>query len=291
MCLSKPDADVELQPSDLGYPSSLSIRYALGEWIEIQRWSLYTLTCTLVQLEGGPDVVLASQEKALLVHVIPRHRNEHGGNPATAFRFGSAAIADKSSNDDVGANWEGIRDTVCLVHGASTLAILRTDPDPDRNGTRDELTAPVGTFPVMFVVHGVGVVRHHAFTLFRHPLRHVKSQDAADACTRAALEDLVRMIRVILSGVLVYRSALDPRQPEPDLWICEPAGKRKKTWKWKPFPVDEAIWRKREELLEVIVPGRTSDLTARQVLTLFDYGQIPLCSRAGELVVLTYSRA
>ena len=37
------------------------------------------------------------------------------------------------------------------------------------------------------------------------------------------------------------------------------------------FPADEDVWWKQQELLEKMVPGQTSGLTARQALTLLDY--------------------
>ena len=287
MCISKPGPGVELQPSDIGYPSALSLQNALREWIEIRRWSLYTLTCALVQLAGGPEAVLASQETALVLHVIPRHHSdgEHSGNPAMAFRFGRAAITDKSSDDYVRANWTSVQENVKLVHDTSTVNFtLLSDTKWGTTGCY-ELTSPaVGTLPVVYVVHRTGVVHCHAFALFHRPLRHVQSQDVADARTRAALEELVRMMEEAISSILVYREPLGALQLEPDGWICEAApGKRRKTWKWRRLPADEEMRRMREELLDRIVPGRTSGLTALQVLTLFDDRQ-DRASRTNETV-------
>ncbi|KAM5542666.1 hypothetical protein V8D89_003627 [Ganoderma adspersum] len=292
MCISKPDPDVELQPSDLGYPSALSLQNALREWIEIQRWSLYTLTCALVQLAGGPEAVLASQETALVLHVIPRHHSagEHGGNPAMAFRFGRASITGKSSDDDVRANWADIQENIKLVHDTSTVNFtLLSETKSGATGCYELMAPAVGTLPVVYVVHRMGVVRCHAFALFHRPLCHVQSQDVANARTRAALEELVRMMEEALSSVIVYRESLCPLQLEPDGWICEAVGKRRKTWTWRRLPADEEMRRKREELLDRIVPGRTSGLTAPQVLTLFN-DRKDRCSQTREVVRFAYVR-
>ncbi|PIL30605.1 hypothetical protein GSI_07306 [Ganoderma sinense ZZ0214-1] len=275
LCISESDATgsvaVELLPSDLGYPSFLALHHALGEWVEIQRWSLYTLTCALVELEGGPTAVLESQEKVLLLHLVARHRADeecNGGNPAMAFRFGHAVITDKASIQGIRENWAEVQKNVELVAANTAEAFLSS------GRTRNPMRIPIGTFPVVYVVHRMGVVRYHAFTLFHLPLRHVRSQDVSDERTRAALEDLVRMMKEALCSILIYRRPEDPRQPEPDWWICEPVGRRRKTWRWRLFPGTEEKWRHREELLERIVPGRTSGLTARQALTLLDYRHV-----------------
>ncbi len=205
-----------------------------------------------------------------------------------AFRFGRAAITDKSHDDTVRAHWTAIQEHVERVNETSPLAFLGSDPDPD--GTRDELAASVGRLPVVYVVHRGGVVRYHSFTLFDRPLCHVESQDLTDWRTRTALGEVVRMMKESLGNIIVYRNPLCPLQLEPDWWMCEPAGKRGKTWQWRPFLADEGTWRKREELLDQIVPGaRASGLTARQVLTLFDHRQ-DRCSLASEMLMLAYAR-
>ena len=74
----------------------------------------------------------------------------------------------------------------------------------------------------------------------------------------------------------VFRRAENPREPQPDWGFLERMGRRRKTaWKWKDFPAgDEELWRTRERLLRMLMPGSTSDLTPLQVLTLFDYGRM-----------------
>ena len=270
MCVSESDAcaNSEILPSELGYASPLALQEALGEWVEIQRWSLYTLTCALVQLAGGASAVLETQVKALLLHVVARPRDEHDGNPSMAFRFGHAVITDKASVPGIRDNWAEIQKNVDIVETSTAETFLVS------GRTRDPLAAPIGTFPVVYVVHRVGTVRYHAFTLFHLPFRYVESQDISDERTRAALEDLVRMMKEALCSILVYRRPEDPCQADPDWWICEPDGRRRKKWRWKLFPWTEEKRRAREELLEKIVPGRTSSLTARQALTLLDYRHV-----------------
>ncbi|KAI1783167.1 hypothetical protein LXA43DRAFT_1134335 [Ganoderma leucocontextum] len=223
VCTTEPNANFELQATDLGYPSPLALSNALDEWIEIQRWCLYTLTCALVQLEGGVDAVLAAQ-KGLVLHVVPAHRSEHDGSPAMAFRFGHAVIADKDSDGFLRENWKDICATVEHAHVSSALAFLAA-------GERNErLATPLGSFPVVYFVYRTNLASCHTFTLFHLPLRHVagnsKDEDAAaDGRTRAACEELVHVMKELLCSKIVYRRAENPRRgPEPDWGIYERTG-------------------------------------------------------------------
>lgn len=194
----------------------MALQAALGEWVEIQRWSLFTLTCALVQLEGGPDAALEPQEKVLLLHVIARNHAKHDGNPAMVFRLGHAVITDKSSNESIRENWAEVQKNVDIVNCNSEFAFLTS------SRTRSWMAAPIGMLPVVYVIHGVGAVRYHAFTLYSLRIRHVKSQDLTDERTRAVLADLVRIMKEVLCNIVMYHRPEDPCQREPDWWICEP---------------------------------------------------------------------
>ncbi|KAI1782462.1 hypothetical protein LXA43DRAFT_453751 [Ganoderma leucocontextum] len=270
VCTPEPDTNFELQAADLGYHGFLSLHNALLEWVEIHRWCLYTLTCALVQLEGGVDAVIASQ-KALVLTVVPAHRTEHDDNPALAFRFISAVIADTDSNTSLCENWAAIKD------GADTLAQLFTPGFTNYPNSEppNELPTPVGNLPVIYLVDRTNVVSCQGFTLFHLPLRHVDGKDVADGRARAACEDLVQIIKGILYSDLVHRRAEDPRRPEPEVGIYERTGRRKKTWKWRVLAGNPDRWGMWESLAAVMLPGGlSSGLTPRQVLTLFDYERL-----------------
>ncbi|KAI1782264.1 hypothetical protein LXA43DRAFT_1148444 [Ganoderma leucocontextum] len=247
LCTSEPNPNFELQASDLGYPSPLSLFNALIEWIELRRWCLYTLACALVRLEGGVEAVLAAQ-KVLLVQVVPAHRTEHDSNPAMAFQFDRAAIVENDGSDFLRENWASIRPNVEFARLSSAFAFL----DPAR---RDRLSAPVGSLPVVYVVHRTNIISGQAFPLLRLPLRHVDNQDVADGRTRAALEDLVRIMKAALCHVIVHRRAENPQQQEPDWGIFERTGRRRKTWKWTLLSPDQETWRRREKLLDQMNVG------------------------------------
>ena len=269
VCTIKSSADSELQASDFGYPSLLSHFNALHDWIELRRWCLFTLACALVQLEGGVDAVLATQ-KILVVNLIPAHRDAHDGNPAMAFRLDAAALVDRACDDSdfLRENWAYIQANADLWGRASANALL----DPERSC---ESPTPVGSLPIVYIVRRTNMVSGHAFAPFRLPLRHVASENPADARTRAALEDLVRLMKGVLCMPFVFRRAENPRELQPDWGFLERMGRRRKTWKWKDFPAgDEELWRTRERLLHMLMPGSTSELTPLQVLTLFNYGRM-----------------
>ncbi|KAI1782823.1 hypothetical protein LXA43DRAFT_1068247 [Ganoderma leucocontextum] len=272
-CTSKPNTNFELQESDLGYPSPLSFFHALSEWMELRRWCLSTLTCALVQLEGGVDAVLATQ-KVLVFHIVPFHRTEHDGDPAMAFRFDHAVFIHGDSDDFLHEKMAEIRANIPAATNLSSTPF--PDPlaflDPER---KDRLASPVGSLPILYVVCRTSMVSGQVFTLFRLPLRHVDSEDPADERTRAALEDLATMMMAALCLQILYRHAENPQQLEPDWGHFERTGRRGKTWKWTPLPASEEMWRRREKVLDQMTrPGSTSDLTPRQLLTLFDYGHL-----------------
>ena len=86
----------------------------------------------------------------------------------------------------------------------------------------------------------------------------------------------MRLMKGVFYMPFVFRRAENPREPQPDWGFLERMGRRRKTaWKWKDFPAgDEELWRTRERLLRMLMPGSTSDLTPLQVLTLYDYGRM-----------------
>ncbi|KAM5540750.1 hypothetical protein V8D89_005583 [Ganoderma adspersum] len=264
MCTIKSSTDSELQASYFSYPSLLSHFNTLHDWIELRRWSLFTLTCALIQLEGSIDAVLGAQ-KVLVVNLIPAHRDAHDGNLARAFRLDAAALVDRDSSNFLRENWAYIQANTDLWGRTSANALLNQERS-------DAFTAPVGSLPVVYIARRTSMVSSHAFTLFRLPLRHVMSEDAADTCTWAALEDLVRLMNGVLYTPFVFHRAENPHEPQPDWGFLECTGRRGKTWKWRGVPADDQEqWRMWEKLLCLLMPGSTSDLTPLQVLTLFDY--------------------
>ncbi|KAI1791287.1 hypothetical protein LXA43DRAFT_434698 [Ganoderma leucocontextum] len=279
-CSSEPNVDLNLQASHLGYPSSLSLLNALDEWIDTRRWCLYTLMCALVQLEGGVDAVLAdssgihparTSQKALILHVVPAHCTEHDGNPALSFRLGHASIAHKDSEGFLRANWGAIEENAKL---ASTPFFFLANLLGSEK--RDDVAAPVGILPVVYIVHGTDIVNRQAFTLYHLPLRYVDGnlKDVADGRTRAACQELVEIMKDALSKPFVYMRAENLQRPEPDWGIYERTGTQMKKWRWRQLPADRKSWRMWDRLTDELLPGRTSCLTPRQVLTLFDFGQL-----------------
>ncbi|KAM5542695.1 hypothetical protein V8D89_003656 [Ganoderma adspersum] len=252
--------------SDLSYPSSVSHFNTLLEWVKLCRWCLFTLACALVQLEGGVDAVLGRQ-KVLVVYINPAHHTAHGGNPAAAFQLAQAALVERDKEDFLRKHWMYLQANADLCGFSAAIALRCHRPPRPRaerrvHGPRRE---PPGR------VHLSG----HAFALFRLPLRHVASEDAADARTRAALEDLVRLMKRVFYMPFVFHRAEDPREPQPDLGFLEHTGRWGKTWRWKDFPAgDEELRRMREKLLYLLMLGGMSDLTPLQVLMLFDYGRM-----------------
>ena len=259
--------------SDLGYPSTVSHFNKLLEWIELHHWCLFTLTCALVQLEGGVDAVVGTN-KVLVVYVNPAHRTAHGGNPAMAFQLAQAALIERDKEDFLRENWAYIRANADLCGFSAAIALL--DPGallPERS---DEVASPVGTLPVVYVVRRTNMVSGQAFPLFSLPLRHRASEDVADARTRAAFEDLAKMMKGLLcDSDIVLRRAENPGEPQPDWGFLERTGKRGKTWKWRGIPADDQEERRKQErVLRRLMTGSTSGLTPFQVLTLFDYGRM-----------------
>ncbi|KAM5543183.1 hypothetical protein V8D89_003057 [Ganoderma adspersum] len=278
MCASKSNTDPNLQIAHLGYLGPQSFINALEEWVEIRRWCLYTLMCALVQLEGGVDAVLEggapdampTSQKALVLHVAPAE--PAGGNPAFAFRLSHASIAHKDSEGVLRDNWTDIEDNAKFT--SMPVKILTQALGSNERGVR--LATPAGILPAVYVVHGTNVVNRQAFTLYHLPLRYVDGnlKDVADGRTRAACEELVEMVKDLLDKPVVCREAEDLRRPEPDWGIYERTGTRTKKWKWRYLPANGKSWRMWERLTDELFPGRTSRLTPRQVLTLFDFGRL-----------------
>ena len=73
---------------------------------------------------------------------------------------------------------------------------------------------------------------------------------------------------------IVCMRADDVKRPEPEwgVWVC--TGVQKKKWGWRELPVNEKSWMIWERLTDEMWPGRTSGLAPRQLVTLFDFGQL-----------------
>ena len=276
-CTSQSNADRNVQANHLGYVSSLSLIIALDEWIEIRRWCLYTLMCALVQLEGGVDAMLEGSvshgtvpisQKALIFHVIPAHHADHDGNPALAFQLARVSVVARDSDDYLRANWEDVKNKAKAA-GTSANMLFRALG-------ADKLAPPVGILPAVFMVDGTDIVYIHGFTLYHLPLRHLVGnlKDAPDARTRAACEELVAIAKDLLDKTLLFWQADDLLQPEPYWGIYERTGARKKQWKGVQLAIDQNSWRLWEEQTDERWPGRTSGLTSRQVLMLFDFTRV-----------------
>ena len=279
MCVSKSNTnDVDdLQIAHLGYLGPQSFINALEEWVEIRRWCLFTLMCALVQLEGGVDAVLEgaapdtmpTSQKAIVLHVVAAKPAD--GNPAFAFRLSHASIAHKDSEAVLRDNWTEIEDNAKFL--SAPVKILTHALGSNKRG---RLAIPAGILPAVYVVRGTNVVNRQAFTLYHLPLRHVGGslKDVPDARTRAACEELVEIVKDLLDKPVVCMQADDLQRPEPDWGIYELTGGKTKKWKWRELPADGKSWRTWERLTDEMWPGRTSRLTPREVLTLFDFGHL-----------------